>query len=497
MSSNKITLSAEVIKRAARELGMIEPHEEGSILAAIDDYFLTLTDGQYSPMSGEHNNASNQTEVYAIAKKHGVDPNSMMTFLNDTAIFDKFQRMAVSEGVLPADVTPHHVKTRILSKLRPAAYKEFKAKAVNSILGHIRSGENLSSAVRNISAVYSIPAKELLAAVEDETTDTGGFGVQENGMKRKNRIKSVKHDGDIKGKQKGSNPVQKNLKSVSSGGRHSDKKSDYKRRDKHKGKTFEGYRVLPPIDRERYPNREHERLEGPYTNKHGKVYYYDLEAGKYYDPDTDLFMQVDDVMEGIVSDRLQESINKYMSLLEGKEISAHQAKLMNFLDNINADYLFNGDVILLEDSDYYEITEKFPDLVGMVQKRGGITETTISANIAGNAQPISDIQKRRSIAEIEYERMEDGEEELDEDPIEYEKTDTSDDVSKNRKIVNNALRNKRGELVVVNRYQNHQVLSFDFDTEKWYDSVFDEHYTTSDLLYTMIPRNGEVYWEYN
>ena len=484
MSSNKITLSVDVIKRAARELGMIEPRDEGSILAAIDDYFQTLTDGQYSPMSGEHNNASNQTEVYAIAKKHGVEPSRMMDYLNDTAIFDKFQKISVSEGMLP-----DYIGTRLKSKINPREYVKFKSDAVNVVLGRLRSGGNLSSIIHAISSTYSIPVQELLLAVEAETANEGEYGVQENGMKRKNRTKSVKRKGDIEGKMKGSNPVQKNLRSVSSGGRHSNKKNDYKRNDKHKGKTLEGYRVLPPIDRERYPNREHENLEGPYSNKHGKIYYYDLKAGKYYDPDTDIYLRVDDVMEGKVSDRLQESINSYISLMEGKEVSAHQAELMNYLDNINADYLHTGDVILLDDSVYEELLETFPEMRGLVQKRGGVKESTMSGNIAGSAQPIGDMQKRRGIAEIEYERMEDGEEELDE-------YDRSDDTMANKKIVRQAMRDG-GELVVINRMRKSQVLKFDLDEDMWYDEIEDMHFTNSDLIHTIIARNGEVYWEYS
>ncbi len=54
-------------------------------------------------------------------------------------------------------------------------------------------------------------------------------------MKKFRRFKSVKHQGDIEGKLKGSNPIQKNLKAANSGGRHDDRKSDYKRNPKHKG----------------------------------------------------------------------------------------------------------------------------------------------------------------------------------------------------------------------------------------------------------------------
>jgi hypothetical protein len=52
------------------------------------------------------------------------------------------------------------------------------------------------------------------------------------------------------------------------------------------------------IDRERYPNREKQGLEGPYkSRKSGKIFYYDKKEGKYYDPDSDMFLAVSDVME--------------------------------------------------------------------------------------------------------------------------------------------------------------------------------------------------------
>ena len=53
---------------------------------------------------------------------------------------------------------------------------------------------------------------------------------------------------------------------------------------------------VAPIDRERYPNRERQGLEGPYrSRKSGRIYYYDKKAGEFYDPDTDIYLQVDDV----------------------------------------------------------------------------------------------------------------------------------------------------------------------------------------------------------
>ena len=59
-----------------------------------------------------------------------------------------------------------------------------------------------------------------------------------------------------------------------------------------------GGMVVTPIDRDRFPNREKEGLEGPFrSKKSGQVYYYDRRAGKYYDPLSDMYLQVRDVME--------------------------------------------------------------------------------------------------------------------------------------------------------------------------------------------------------
>jgi len=68
------------------------------------------------------------------------------------------------------------------------------------------------------------------------------------------------------------------------------------------GKVGRGGRVVTPIDKKRFPNREREGLEGPFRNrKSGQVYYYDKKAGKYYDPLSDMYLQVSDVMENTAS----------------------------------------------------------------------------------------------------------------------------------------------------------------------------------------------------
>lgn len=55
-----------------------------------------------------------------------------------------------------------------------------------------------------------------------------------------------------------------------------------------KSKLDEGYKILPPLDTERYGQRQ--GLEGPFRTRSGKVVYYDPKEGKYYDPDTDMYL---------------------------------------------------------------------------------------------------------------------------------------------------------------------------------------------------------------
>lgn len=59
----------------------------------------------------------------------------------------------------------------------------------------------------------------------------------------------------------------------------------------------EGYTVMPGIDRERYGDREYEGLEGPFMLRSGKVVYYDTKEGKYYDPDSDMYLTYDEYEE--------------------------------------------------------------------------------------------------------------------------------------------------------------------------------------------------------
>lgn len=57
----------------------------------------------------------------------------------------------------------------------------------------------------------------------------------------------------------------------------------------------EGWKELPPIDRDRYQERP--GLEGPFSTLSGKVVYYDPKEGAYYDPDTDMYLSYDEFKE--------------------------------------------------------------------------------------------------------------------------------------------------------------------------------------------------------
>lgn len=61
---------------------------------------------------------------------------------------------------------------------------------------------------------------------------------------------------------------------------------------KIKATANEGYKVLPPMNKERYD--EIPGLEGPFTTLSGKVVYYDPKEGAYYDRDTDMYLSNDE-----------------------------------------------------------------------------------------------------------------------------------------------------------------------------------------------------------
>ena len=81
-------------------------------------------------------------------------------------------------------------------------------------------------------------------------------------------------------------------------------------------KIQEGYKVLPKIDKEKYQSRD--GLEGPFSTLSGKVVYYDPKEGKYYDPDTDMYMSYEE---------FQNYDNDY-SNMKTEDVDGHNLELL-------------------------------------------------------------------------------------------------------------------------------------------------------------------------
>jgi len=61
---------------------------------------------------------------------------------------------------------------------------------------------------------------------------------------------------------------------------------------KSKTEVDEGYTIVPKVDSERYGERP--GLEGPFRFLSGIILYYDPKEGKYYDPDSDMYLTYDE-----------------------------------------------------------------------------------------------------------------------------------------------------------------------------------------------------------
>ena len=102
----------------------------------------------------------------------------------------------------------------------------------------------------------------------------------------------------------------------------------------------EGYKVLPPIDKERYQARD--GLEGPFRLRNGKVVYYDPQEGSYYDPDTDMYISYDDYKKMDEADDVSTQIadlvrkkNSVTSPIARKNIDSQIALLKRKRDKTN------------------------------------------------------------------------------------------------------------------------------------------------------------------
>ena len=80
--------------------------------------------------------------------------------------------------------------------------------------------------------------------------------------------------------------------------------------------------VVPGFDREKYTDLSDEGLEGPFRMKNGQVLYYDPKEGKYYNRDTDMYVDYDDyraMNEGVAegSERVDTLVTKGLKLMRG------------------------------------------------------------------------------------------------------------------------------------------------------------------------------------
>ena len=76
----------------------------------------------------------------------------------------------------------------------------------------------------------------------------------------------------------------------------------------------EGYKVLPGIDRDRYP--EIDGLEGPIVTLSGAIVYYDPKEGQYYDKDRDMYLSYDE---------FRELDNDYSGMKDERDITVKEA----------------------------------------------------------------------------------------------------------------------------------------------------------------------------
>lgn len=107
-------------------------------------------------------------------------------------------------------------------------------------------------------------------------------------------------------------------------------------------KVDEDYRMAPPSpdERQRYPNREKEGLKGPFRMRNGQWLYFDEKEGTYYNPDVDVFVDIDDVNP--------HAMNSYRSGMPG--VNMHENEMEEIL--LGDDDEFADDLDELDEIDY-------------------------------------------------------------------------------------------------------------------------------------------------
>ena len=102
----------------------------------------------------------------------------------------------------------------------------------------------------------------------------------------------------------------------------------------------EGYTVLPSMDREKYQERP--GLEGPFTLRSGKVVYYDVAEGAYYDSDSDIYLSYEEYQahDDIPHKQVNEAIGKLNKNGEIEMTKANYVKIhKDFKSKIDGTYM--------------------------------------------------------------------------------------------------------------------------------------------------------------
>jgi len=145
--------------------------------------------------------------------------------------------------------------------------------------------KRLSKNINEMSAVKELEEwAQSITEVEDETTKTLAVPADEM-LDEAPGAMTLKHN---------QNTEKSNLKAfdLAEGPADEPVEPDMDADDKRFDDVDEGYTVTKGIDTERYQARP--GLEGPFSAKNGKVVYYDKVEGKYYDPDTDMYIDYED-----------------------------------------------------------------------------------------------------------------------------------------------------------------------------------------------------------
>jgi hypothetical protein len=366
VSETIVAIPVEIVKQLATELGYVPKQDvdDTVIIAALDDYFKTLTDGQYSPLSGEHNNASNNNEVFHIAKKHGVDPAKLMQYLNDLTIFDKFSKDAATRGMVRRIPEMKKGFSKVL--------EEFEKRLADSYTDTGMVEANALSATREVSCPCCSGLGEMNGRVC--SVCHGQKHIPAEMAVRYKAQHSTYEVGEAKGDNERTvpnrNPVAK-FQGMNRAATHRDKKKDYRRSDKHKSKVSE-----TEVDEAGMPSsvaRHKQKLDMMYPEELHD-YFNRLAAEKKSNPEEVARSTAWRHGHGKMSSHYWDQFKHLASgnVSEGKKMSVYQGHLINFLNDMHEEYEMRDDKIVVGQGVYNQLSENFPEFKGLIVPRDQI-----------------------------------------------------------------------------------------------------------------------------